>query len=148
MTGFRGKTLKTFPLKELEDRESTPVFAPHKITQKERETIIEMAKDDRYAHLSHRKLAYTALDEGRVSASPSTFYRVMKDVKLMSKRERTRQKNLRKPEIEARQPNEVWQYDVTYLRLITGTFVYIVFILDRFSRKIVGARASHLKEIR
>jgi len=39
----------------------------------------------------------------------------------------------------------VWRYDVTCLKLLTGISVYIVFILDRYSRKIAGARASHAR---
>lgn len=131
---------------DLEDRKSTPGSTPQKITPSERESIVEIAKDDTYADLAHRKLAFTALDEGRVSASPSTFYRVMKEEELVGKARRSRPGNLKKPEIEANRPNEVWQFDVTYLRLLGCIFVYIVFILDRFSRKIVGARASYSRK--
>ena len=128
---------------DLEDKKSTPGSTPQKITPSEREAIIEIAKDDDHANLSHRKLAFTALDEGRVSASPSTFYRVMKSAELVGKARRSRPGNLAKPEVDADRQNQAWQYDVTYLRLIAGIFVYIVFILDRYSRKIVGARANH-----
>jgi transposase InsO family protein len=131
---------------DLADKKSTPGSTPQKITPSEREAIVEIAKDDDYADLSHRKLAYTALDEGRVSASPSTFYRVMKGEELVGRDKRSRPRNLKKPEVETNRPNQVWQFDVTYLRLITGIFVYIVFILDRFSRKIVGARASYSRK--
>ena len=130
---------------DLEDRSSAPGCTPHKITPDERRAIVDMAKDDAYADLSHRKLAFSALDEGKVAASPSTFYREMKAEGLVGKSRRSRPKNLKKPEIEADRPNEAWQYDVTYLRLLAGIFVYIVFILDRYSRKIVGARASHTR---
>lgn len=130
----------------LEDGKSTPGCTPHKITPDESEAILSLAKDDAYADLSHRKLALTALDEGKVAASPSTFYREMRKEELVGKPKRSRPKNLKKPEIEATRPNEVWQYDVTYLRLLAGIFVYIVFILDRYSRKIVGVRASHSRK--
>ncbi len=141
----RGKDMDEFLADELNDRVSAPDSTPQKITPSERQAIVEIAKDDAYADLSHRKLAYAALDDGRVSASPSTFYRVMKEEELVGKSKRSRPKNLAKPEIEADRPNQVWQYDITYLRLIAGIFVYIVFILDRYSRKIVGARASHTR---
>lgn len=130
---------------DLEDGSSAPGCTPNKITPREREAIVEIAKDDSYADLSHRKLSFTALDEGKVRASPSTFYREMKKKELVGKRKRGKPKNLKKPEIKASKPNQVWQYDVTYLRLLTGVFVYIVFILDRYSRKIVGARASYTR---
>lgn len=143
---IRGKDTDEVTPDELDDPRSTPGCTPQKITPEEREAIVEMAKDDKYADLSHRKLSFTALDEGRVSASPSTFYRVMKKEELVGKAKRSRPRDLKKPEIEATRPNEVWQYDVTYLKLITGIFIYIVFILDRFSRKIVGARASYSRK--
>jgi putative transposase len=132
--------------KDLADNKSTPGSTPQKITPSERESIIDMVRDDAYADLAHRKLSFTALDEGRVSASPSTFYRVMKEEELIGKSRRSRPRNLKKPQIEANRPNEAWQFDVTYLRLACGIFAYIVFILDRYSRKIVGARASYSRK--
>lgn len=141
-----GRKPESVATDDLEDRTSAPGRTPYKITPDERQAIVEIAKDDAYADLSHRKLAFTALDEGKVAASPSTFYREMKAEELVGKTRRSRPKNLKKPEIEASRPNEVWQYDVTYLRLLAGIFVYIVFILDRYSRKIVGARASHSRK--
>jgi len=63
---------------DLEDGKSAPGVTPHKTTPHEREAILTLAKDDSYADLSHRKLAVTALDEGKVAASRSTWYRVMK----------------------------------------------------------------------
>jgi len=141
----RGRDTGGLSADDLEDRSSAPHTTPGKITPKEKQAIVDVARDDDYADLAHRKLAYTALDEGRVSASPSTFYRVMKDEELVGKQRRSRPGNLKKPEIEADRPNQVWQYDVTYLRLLCGIFVYIVFVLDRYSRKIVGARASYTR---
>jgi putative transposase len=143
---IRGRDTDEVSADYLSDRRSTPGLTPRKIMPSERKAIVEIAKDDKYADLSHRKLAYTAIDEGKVSASPSTFYRVMKEEGLVGKSKRSRPKNLKKPEIEANRPNEVWQFDVTYLRLLAGIFFYIVFILDRYSRKIVGARASYSRK--
>lgn len=143
---LRGRRPEEVAWADLEDGKSAPGCTPHKITPAEREEIIGLAKDDDYADLSHRKLAVTALDEGKVAASASTFYRVMKEEELAGKPKRSKPKNLTKPEVEAKRPNEVWQYDVTYLRLLAGIFVYIVFILDRYSRKIVGARVSHSRK--
>lgn len=143
---IRGKDTDEISAGDLEDRISAPGCTPHKITPEDKQAIIEIAKDDTYADLSHRKLAFSALDEGKAAASPSTFYREMKRAELVGKSRRSAPKNLAKPEIEATRPKQAWQYDVTYLRLLNGIFVYIVFILDRYSRKIVGARTSHSRK--
>ena len=43
---------------------------------------------------------------------------------------------------EIRYPNQVWASDITYLRL-PGGFVYLVAILDLFSRKVLSWRVSN-----
>ena len=46
--------------------------------------------------------------------------------------------------MEITELNEVWQADITYIRIIQG-FVYLAMILDAFSRKVVGyAISEHL----
>jgi transposase InsO family protein len=39
-----------------------------------------------------------------------------------------------------RRMNQVWQADITYIRIRNG-FVYLAGILDAFSRRVVGGRA-------
>ncbi|MEM4247833.1 MAG: DDE-type integrase/transposase/recombinase [Candidatus Nanoarchaeia archaeon] len=45
-------------------------------------------------------------------------------------------------ELEIQYPNHVWVADITYLRL-GDTFVYLVAILDLFSRKVLSWRISN-----
>ena len=71
--------------------------APHKLLHEEREKIIEMAKDDRYADLSHRQLAMVTSENREVEASTSSFYRVVKQGGLMEKRQRRSKTSQRKP---------------------------------------------------
>jgi putative transposase len=48
-------------------------------------------------------------------------------------------------EFTASRPNEKWLTDITYVAMLEG-WLYVVVILDLFSRKIVGyATASHLR---
>ena len=43
-------------------------------------------------------------------------------------------------------PNRRWVADLTYVRLASGGFVYVAFVVDVFSRMIVGwALATHLR---
>ena len=44
-------------------------------------------------------------------------------------------------------PDQVWSTDITYLRLLTG-FVYLVAILDWYSRKVLAWRLSNTLETR
>ena len=51
----------------------------------ERAKILELAKDDTYVDLSHRKLSVVASEKAQVEASASSFYRVMKQEQLMER---------------------------------------------------------------
>ena len=43
--------------------------------------------------------------------------------------------------MEINQPNQVWQVDITYIK-IRGGFVYLICLIDVFSRKIMGWKLS------
>lgn len=125
---------------DLEDQRPGPKHAPHKLLEEEKEAILECARDEKYADLHHRKLAIKASEDGKVQASSSTFYRIMKTISLISKAG-MRRKESKKPELEATCPNQIWQWDLTYLR-VKKFFMYLVAIIDRYSRKIVGYHLS------
>lgn len=81
-------------------------------------------------------------DRGIYLASESTFYRLMRQLNQLTHRSKSRPKTHVRPKAHtARGPNEVWTWDITYLRSrIRGQFFYLYMILDIFSRKIVGWR--------
>ena len=53
----------------------------------------------------------------------------------------TRPPDLVARQFKAVQPNELWVADLTYVATWCG-FVYVAFVIDAFSRRIVGWRAS------
>ena len=56
-----------------------------------------------------------------------------------------RARDLLQRDFTATRPNEKWVADITYLRTWNG-FVYLAFILDCFSRMIVGWQlATHMR---
>lgn len=114
-----------------------PRRAPHKLVAKERQDIMKLAEDDTYCDLSHRQLSVAASEMGQVEASASSFYRVMKEEKLMDKRQRRPRTPQKKPEVKPTGPNQIWSWDLTYIAL-GPIFVYLFAIIDVFSRKIVG----------
>jgi len=46
---------------------------------------------------------------------------------------------------EPKEPNQLWVSDITYWKIATG-FVYISFITDTYSRKIVGFHVSQMSQ--
>jgi len=114
-----------------------PKKAQHGLLAEEREEIIRLANDETYADLSHRQLAVVASETGEVEVGASSFYRVMKEEKLMQKRQRKSKTPQKKPEVRLTGPNQVWSWDLTYIAL-GPIFVYLFAIIDVFSRKIVG----------
>lgn len=114
-----------------------PKKAPHRLLPEEEGQIIELAKDDQYADLSPRQLSVAASESGKVEASASSFYRVMKQQQLMEQRERKPRTPQEKPEVKAEGPNKIWSWDLTYIPL-GFLYVYLFAIIDVYSRKIVG----------
>ncbi len=83
----------------------------------------------------------TLLDEGVYIAAESTYYRVLKDNEQVNHRGRSRRVTARsKPEAyQAKGPNEIWSWDITYCAsVIKGQFYYLYMFEDIYSRKIVG----------
>jgi putative transposase len=114
-----------------------PKKAPHSLLPKEKENIINMAKDDKYMDLSHRQLSVVASEFTDLEVSASSFYRVMKQEQLMEKHQRKPKTPQVKPEVKPDGPNQVWSWDLTYIAL-GPLFVYLFAIIDVYSRKIIG----------
>jgi putative transposase len=130
----------------LADGKPGPVHAPHALLPEEREDIIAMAKDERYADDSHRVLTAKGVDGGTIAVSASTVYRVMRSEQLTTDRSghSHRNGNSRKPDRpELTGPNQRWCWDISYLRtLVPGVFLYLYALLDEYSRKVVAFRIS------
>ncbi len=95
----------------------------------------EMVESDDHRHFSLRGLALYAQRIGRVVASPSTWSRL---VRKCGWRRPRRRLYPAKPKvgIRANAPNELWHIDVTIIKLLDGTRVYLHAVIDNFSRRI------------
>src|SRR5690606_4241842 len=73
-------------------------------------------------------------------ASEATFYRVLREADQLKHRDRARPPKAQRPkELIAKAPNQVWCWDITYLRAaVRGTFYFLYLVVDVFSRKIVA----------
>ena len=102
--------------------------------------MLAVANSPEFRNQSPRQIVPTLSDRGQYIASESTFYRVLHEEGQMSHRDRARPRTHRKPEQKvARGPNQVWCWDITYLRSsVRGAFYYLYMVLDIYSRKVVG----------
>jgi transposase InsO family protein len=95
-----------------------------------------------YRHVPTTTLAVLAQRLGRVFASASTWSRLVRTRGWRRPRTRVHPPKP-KAGLRATEPNEYWHLDVTVIRLLDGTKLYLHAMLDNFSRRIL---AWHLAE--
>jgi transposase InsO family protein len=83
----------------------------------------------------HRKLSFLMMDQDIGYFSPSTVYQVLKKERLI-KPWIPLKRPMKRQDIEATGPNQVWYIDITYLK-VNGRNWYLIPVLDKFSRLIV-----------
>jgi len=108
----------------------------------ERAAVLEMAKKEEYADLSHRILAVTAWDLNIFFVSFSSVYRILRSENLATMRGNQKQYNSRStPPVrkELTGPNQRWCWDISYLPTMEkGVFLYLYLLLDEYSRKAIS----------
>jgi len=106
----------------------------------ERAKVLKTANQPEYRDLSPRQIVPKLAEKGEYLASESTFYRLLAQQGLLTHRQRSAAPHKRaKPRLVAHGPNEVWTWDITYLRSsVRGVFFYLYLVVDMYSRKIVG----------
>jgi len=112
----------------------------NRLSDKEPAEVLEICHGPRFARLPPGQIVSRLADEGRYTASESTFYRVLRSAGQQHHRGRARQPVRRQPSThQARVPHQVWTWVITWMPgPITGSFFYLYLILDIFSRMIVG----------
>ena len=84
--------------------------------------------------ISFREIAYTMIDEDIAYLSPGTVYSILKKHDLITPWNRKAWASTR-PE-KAKMPDEKWQTDIMYVKII-GRFYYLIIFIDEYSRYIV-----------
>jgi putative transposase len=126
---------------DLDDMPSCPRSSPQQLTRAEVETIKEMVTSEEYRHVPTGTLALLAQRLGKVFASPTTWFRLVRLYKWRRPRLRI---HPAKPKVGVRSscPNEIWHVDTTLIRLLDGTRAYLHAIIDNFSRRILAWKVS------
>jgi putative transposase len=125
----------------LDDQSSCPRTSPHRLTPSEVQAIGAMVLAPEYRHVPTGTLAVLAQRLGRVSASPSTWYRLVRKYEWRRPRVRV---HPAKPKVGLRttRPDEIWHIDTTVIRLLDGTRAYLHAVIDNFSRRVLGWRVA------
>ena len=125
----------------LDDRSSCPRSSPQQLTRAEVETIREMVTAEQYRHVPTGTLALFAQRLGKVFASPTTWYKLVRLHKWRRPRLRI---HPAKPKVGIRSsaPNQIWHVDTTLIRLLDGTRTYLHALIDNFSRRILAWKVS------
>jgi putative transposase len=125
----------------LDDQSSCPRTSPSRLTPPEVRAIQDMVTSPDYRHVPTGTLAVLAQRLGRVWASPSTWYRL---VRLNGWRRPRLRVHPVKPKIGLRttRANEMWHIDTTVIRLLDGTRAYLHAVIDNFSRRILAWRVA------
>lgn len=122
----------------IEDARHGPLTAPgNKLTDAERDAIIKVSTSSAFRDLSPWQIVARLADNGNYIASESSFYKVLKEKKLLEHRGRTQKPVHNKPEaMVARSANQVWSWDITYLKgPVRGSFYYLYMFMDIFLEK-------------
>ncbi len=112
----------------------------NKLDSSERRKVLAVANSPEFRDMSPKQIVPCLADRNEYVASESTFYRVLHDEDQMNCRGPTKPRNSKRPtEYRAVRPNQVWSWDITYLRgPIRGQFFYLYLMIDVWSRDIVG----------
>jgi putative transposase len=113
---------------------------PHALSVAEREQLLRMANEPRFADVTPARIVPALADEGVYLASESSFHRVLRAHGQNRHRSRAKTPRKSRPPTThvARAPNEVWAWHMTFLPAkVAGMWFYLYMILDVFSRKIV-----------
>jgi transposase InsO family protein len=116
-------------------------MSPHRLTPVEIQMIRGMVTAVEYRHVPTGRLAILAQRLGKVWASPSTWYRLVRTYGWRRPRLRV---HPAKPKVGRRttRANEMWHIDTTVIRLLDGTRAYLHAVIDNFSRRILAWRVA------
>jgi putative transposase len=117
-----------------------PISA-HALSEAERQRIVQIANEPRFAELPPARIVPMLADEGTYIASESSFSRVLRAQGQVRHRGRSKTPQRRRPPSThmATAPRQLWCWDLTFLASqVVGQWFYLYVILDVYSRKIVG----------
>jgi len=125
----------------LDRRKGSRRLVSHRLTEEERQRILLTCNQPEFAALPPGQIVPVLADRGLYIGSERSFYRVLHVHGQAHRRGRARppQEPRPVPRLEARGPNQVWSWDITYLPTsVRGVWLYLYLVVDVWSRKVVA----------
>src|SRR5207245_11807670 len=123
-------------IEAMEDRKRRPRGICNNISDKVETAIVNLALEE--PDLSPRELAVNFTDTKGSFVSEATVYRLLKDHGLITSPAFILMKAADRFANPTTAPNQLWQTDFTYLKVIGWGWFYLSTILDDFSRYIIA----------
>ncbi|GAB5430330.1 MAG: IS3 family transposase [Devosia indica] len=120
----------------LEDRSSAPSRVWNRIPASIHDQIIEMALE--HSELSPRELAVRFTDVKGYFISEASVYRLLKAHDLITSPTYVVIKAADQFHTRTSRPNQMWQTDFTYFKIIGWGWMYLSTVLDDYSRYIIA----------
>jgi putative transposase len=141
MAGISASRFHSWQRKEegcdLDDQQSCPRVVPARLTPEEIDTIGKMVASRDYRFMSIRALALHAQRIGKIFASPSTWYGLVRQNGWGRPRKRLYPVRP-KVGVRATAPGQLFHLDVTIIKLLDGTRTYLHAVIDNYSRRILS----------
>ena len=120
----------------LEDRQPGPIRAWNRIPTEIRQKLVDLALEE--PDLSPRELAVRFTDTERYFLSEASVYRLLKAHDLIASPAYIVVAAADEFKDKTTAPNQLWQTDFTYLKVIAWGWFYLSTVLDDFSRYIIA----------
>jgi len=122
----------------LEDKAPMPTRVWNRIPDDIREQIVDLALNE--PELSPRELAVRFTDQQQYFVSEASVYRLLKSHDLITSPAFIVMKAADEFRDKTTAPNQLWQTDFTYLKIIGWGWFYLSTVLDDYSRYIIAHR--------
>jgi putative transposase len=110
------------------------------LSEQERAQVRDVLNSEAFQDKSPREIYATLLDEGRYLCYWRTMYRILAEHdEIRERRNQLQHPTYTKPELLARDRNQLWSWDITKLRGPSKhSYYYLYVILDVYRRYVVG----------
>ena len=135
-----GHDIKTMGKSEDKRPLSVHPTPKNKLSAQERQMILDVCNSKEFCDSPPCQIVPVLADRGIYIASDRTFYRVLESEKQLHHRGRGAAPKRKSVTTHcATGPNQVWMWDITYLKTrVRGLFYYLYLFMDLYDRSIVG----------